>query len=94
MAAKIQNPDSQFRPTPSFFRNGMLRWFVLFFFISGGWFTLGVLVGRDLSPIEFDINKLRAELTKLRQEHLDSELKRFLAADGKRGKRPLSFTTN
>ncbi len=91
LAVKTQNSDSEFRPASSMFRHGMLRWFILFFFISGGWFTLGVLVGRGMSPIEFDINKLQAELIRLRQEHLDRELKRFLAADGKNGKTALSF---
>jgi len=91
MAAKKQNSDSEFRPASSMFRHGVLRWCILFFFIPGGWFTLGVLVGRGTSPIEFDINKLQAELIKLRQEHLDKELKRFLSADGKNGKTALSF---
>jgi len=91
MAATNQNGNSEFRPAFSVFRNGMLRWFILFFFISAGWFTLGVLVGRGTAPVEFDINKLQAELIRLRQQHIDKELKRFLTADGKNGKTALSF---
>ncbi|MDM8543391.1 SPOR domain-containing protein [Desulfococcaceae bacterium HSG9] len=91
MAVTNQNSDSEFRPASSMFRHGALRWFILFFFISAGWFTLGVFVGRGMAPIEFDINKLQAELIQLRQNHLDKELKRFLIADGKNGKTALSF---
>ncbi len=91
MAVKTQNSNSEFRHASLVFRHGMLRWFMLFVFISGGWFTLGVLVGRGMAPIEFDINKLQTELIRLRQAHLDKELKRFLAADGKSGKTALSF---
>ena len=91
MAETNQNENSELRPASSMFRHGVLRWCILFFFISSGWFTLGVLVGRGMVPIEFDINKLQAELIRLRQEHLDKELKRFLSADGKNGKTALSF---
>jgi hypothetical protein len=91
MAVTNQNSDSEFRPASSMFRHGVLRWFILFFFISAGWFTLGVFVGRGMAPIKFDINKLQAELIRLREEHLDKELKRFLIADGKNGKTALSF---
>lgn len=91
MAPKTQNSNSEFHPASLMFRYGVLRWFILFFVISGGWFTLGVLVGRGLSPIEFDIDKLQAELIRLRQDHLDRELKRFFAVDGKNGKTALVF---
>jgi len=91
MAVSNPNENTEFRPPSSVFRNGMLRWFILFFFISAGWFTLGVLVGRGMAPIEFDINKLQSELIRLRREHLDTELKRFLIADGKKGKTALVF---
>ena len=91
MVVKAQNSNSEFHPASSMFRHGVLRWFILFFIISGCWFTLGVLVGRDMAPIEFDINKLQTELIRMRQEQLDKELKRFLSADGKNGKTALSF---
>ncbi len=91
MASKTQNSDSEYNPSVSVFRHGVLRWFILFFVISGGWFTLGVLVGRGMSPVRFDVNQIQADLVRLRQQHLDKELKRFLAADGKNGKISLVF---
>ncbi|UCD88286.1 MAG: SPOR domain-containing protein [Desulfobacterales bacterium] len=43
-------------------------------FLSMAWmFTLGVLVGRDLSPVRFDVKKIKKELIALKQKALKTD---------------------
>jgi cell division protein FtsN len=52
------------------------RWgviFLVFFFISAWMFFLGVLVGRNTAPVEFDMDKIRKELAYLRKQALKAE---------------------
>ncbi len=43
-------------------------------FVSLAWmFTLGVLVGRDLSPVRFDVKKIKKELIALKQKALKAD---------------------
>ena len=47
-------------------------------FLAMAWmFTLGILVGRGLSPVRFDVQKLKKELIALKQEALKRDQARF-----------------
>ena len=47
-------------------------------FLAMAWmFTLGILVGRGLSPVRFDVQKLKKELMALKQEALKRDQARF-----------------
>jgi len=43
-------------------RRGIAGWVLVFFFICGWMFAIGVLVGRDTIPIKFDISALQRKL--------------------------------
>jgi len=43
-------------------RKAIAGWLVVFFFVGGWMFAIGVLVGRDTVPIKFDISELQKKL--------------------------------
>ncbi len=43
----------------------MLGWLISCFIICGGMFFLGVLVGRNTAPVQFDVNRLEEKLSNL-----------------------------
>ena len=49
-------------------RRAVLGWLAVILFICGWMFAIGVIVGRDDLPEEFDINPLRKELEPLRKK--------------------------
>jgi cell division septation protein DedD len=59
--------------TVKFTRRTLLLWSGVAFFAMTWMFILGVLVGRDLSPVRFDVKKLKTELMALKQKALKTE---------------------
>ncbi len=55
-------------------RRGFFLWLFLIFVVTAWMFTLGVLVGRGTSPVDFDIEKLQKELLALKQAVLRKEI--------------------
>ena len=49
-------------------RKAIIGWLAAIFIACGWMFALGVLVGRDQAPIEFDVDALEKQITKLRQK--------------------------
>jgi hypothetical protein len=58
-------------------RKQVFLWFGLAFFAMVWMFILGILVGRGLSPVRFDVQKLKKELMTLKQEALKRDQARF-----------------
>ena len=54
-------------------RKELLVWLGVGFLAMGWMFTLGVFVGRGLSPVHFDVEKLKKELIALKQKALKRE---------------------
>jgi cell division septation protein DedD len=54
-------------------RKELFLWVGVAFFALVWMFTLGVIVGRGLSPVRFDVEKLRKELIALKEEALRKE---------------------
>jgi hypothetical protein len=58
-------------------RKQLFLWLGLAFIAMVWMFTLGILVGRGLSPVRFDVQKLKNELIALKQEALKRDQARF-----------------
>jgi cell division protein FtsN len=58
-------------------RKQLFLWLGLAFLAMVWMFALGILVGRGLSPVRFDVPKLKEELMALKQEALKREQERF-----------------
>jgi cell division septation protein DedD len=54
-------------------RKQFFVWFALTFFAMVWMFVLGILVGRGLSPVRFDVPKLKDELVTLKEKVLPTE---------------------
>ncbi|MBW2109066.1 MAG: SPOR domain-containing protein [Deltaproteobacteria bacterium] len=54
-------------------RKELLLWVGVAFFALVWMFTLGVIVGRGLSPVRFDVEKLKKELIALKTQALEKE---------------------
>jgi cell division septation protein DedD len=54
-------------------RKGLMVWTVLFFFIAGWMFVLGILVGRGTAPVNLDMGRLEKELADLKATLLRNE---------------------
>ncbi|RJP75970.1 MAG: hypothetical protein C4522_19745 [Desulfobacteraceae bacterium] len=55
-------------------RKRAMGWIVIFCFISVWIFLLGILVGRGMAPVQFDINALQKDLADLRLALINKEL--------------------
>ena len=58
-------------------RKGRLLWVGLTLFVSAWMFVLGILVGRELVPVRFDIEKLQNELAALKETVIKKELDQY-----------------
>jgi cell division protein FtsN len=58
-------------------RKRLFLWLGLAFLAVVWMFTLGIIVGRGLSPVRFDVQKLKKELMALKQEALKRDQARF-----------------
>lgn len=73
-------------------RKKLFLWLTLAFLAMVWMFILGILVGRGLSPVRFDVQKLKKELMALKQETLKRDQARFeTAADDLSGNPDLDF---
>lgn len=58
-------------------RKQLYLWLVIIFLGMAWMFTVGVLVGRGISPVRFDIQNIKQELMALKQEALKRDSARF-----------------
>lgn len=73
-ATKKQKPAGQKKRSPiQLTRKKLFLWLGLAFLAMGWMFALGILVGRGLSPVRFDVPKLKKELMALKEEALKRE---------------------
>ena len=56
---------------------GILAWLVLIISLCSWMFVLGILVGRGLSPVHFDVSSLQKELTDLKEAVMQSQEKQL-----------------
>jgi cell division protein FtsN len=59
--------------TVKFTRGKLLLWSGILFLAMIWMFTLGILVGRDLSPVRFDVKRLKKELIALKKKALKTD---------------------
>jgi cell division protein FtsN len=65
---KTKNVTKRQKYTFNFSRKELFLWLGAAFLALVWMFTLGVIVGRGLSPVQFDIEKLKKELIALKEE--------------------------
>ena len=77
-ATKKQKPARKKKRTPiQLTRKKLFLWLGLAFLAMGWMFTLGILVGRDLSPVRFDMPELKKGLMAWKDEALKQEQERL-----------------
>ena len=67
-AKKKKTKAAPTKPFKILTRKALIGWLVAIFVVCGWMFALGVLVGREQAPIEFDVDALEKQITKLRQK--------------------------
>jgi cell division septation protein DedD len=70
---KKKGSEKAGRAGVQFTRKELGLWLGVVFLVMVWMFTLGVVVGRGLSPIRFDVDKLTKELTALKKQALSRE---------------------
>lgn len=64
---KKKTPVAAKKPFKVLTRKALIGWMVVIFIACGWMFALGVLVGRDQAPIEYDLDAIEKQLSKLKQ---------------------------
>ena len=67
-AKKKKTKAAPKKPFKILTRKALIGWLVAIFVVCGWMFALGVLVGREQAPIEFDVDVLEKQINKLRQK--------------------------
>ena len=75
--SKKKTPTKRSRFALQLTRKQLFLWLGLAFLAMAWIFTLGIFVGRGLSPVRFDVQKLKKELMALKQEALKRDQERF-----------------
>ena len=70
---KKKRPSKPSRSILQLTRKQFFVWFALTFFAMVWMFVLGILVGRGLSPVRFDVPKLKDDLVTLKEKVLPTE---------------------
>ena len=73
--AKKPSPKEEFPGKQT--RKGLILWIGLTLFVSAWMFVLGILVGREMVPVKFDIEKLQNELATLKEAVIKKELDQY-----------------
>lgn len=88
---KVNERSSQDKKEPFFSMTlkGIFGWACAFFFVAGWMFVLGVFVGRDTAPVQFDIKNLEKELAALKEAFIKREQKEIKSASGSLNQKPV-----
>jgi cell division septation protein DedD len=77
MGKKEKKPSSKKKPSKKQGRKRLIPWIGLTLFVSVWMFVLGILVGREMVPVKFDIEKLQNELAALKEAVIKKELDQY-----------------
>ena len=77
MAKKEKTPSPKKKSSKKQTRKGLIPWIGLTLFVCAWMFVLGVLVGREMVPVKFDIEKLQNELAALKEAVIKKELDQY-----------------
>ena len=89
---KTKTAAANRKPFKVLTRKAVIGWLVGIFVAFGWMFALGVLVGRDQAPVEFDLNALEKKIERLRQKESGTSIEEQEEATGSPGdKKQLEF---
>lgn len=77
MDEKEKTPSPKKESSKKQARKGRILWIGLTLFVCAWMFVLGILVGREMVPIKFDIEKLQSELAALKEAVIKKELDQY-----------------
>jgi DedD protein len=72
---KTPSPQKEFSKKQT--HKGRILWIGLTLFVCAWMFVLGILVGREMVPVKFDIEKLQNELAALKESVIKKELDQY-----------------
>lgn len=73
MGKKEKTPSPKKKASKKQVRKGLILWIGLTLFVCVWMFVLGILVGREMVPVKFDIEKLQNELAALKEAVIKKE---------------------
>jgi cell division septation protein DedD len=77
MGKKEKKPAEKKKLPKKQTRKGLILWVGLTLFVCAWMFVLGILVGREMVPVKFDIEKLQNELAALKEAVVKKELDQY-----------------
>jgi cell division septation protein DedD len=77
MDKKVKKPSQKKKSSKKQTRKGLILWIGLTLFFCAWMFVLGILVGREMVPVKFDIEKLQNELAALKEAVIKKELDQY-----------------
>lgn len=77
MGKKEKTSSPEKKPSKKQSRKGLIPWIGLTVFACAWMFVLGILVGREMVPVRFDIEKLQTELAALKEAVIKKELDQY-----------------
>ena len=77
MGKKEKTPSPKKKSSKKQTRKGLILWIGLTLFFCAWMFVLGILVGREMVPVKFDIEKLQNELAALKEAVIKKELDQY-----------------
>jgi cell division protein FtsN len=77
MDEKEKTPSLKKESSKKQTRKGRILWIGLTLFVCAWMFVLGILVGREMVPVKFDIEKLQNELAALKEAVIKKELDQY-----------------
>jgi cell division protein FtsN len=77
MGKKEKKPAAKKKLPKKQTRKGLILWIGLTLFVCAWMFVLGILVGREMVPVKFDIQKLQNELAALKEAVVKKELDQY-----------------
>ena len=77
MGKKEKAPSPKKKSSKKQTRKGLILWIGLTLFFCAWMFVLGILVGREMVPVKFDIEKLQNELAALKEDVIKKELDQY-----------------
>ena len=77
MDKKEKAPSQEKKSSEKQTRKGRILWIGVTLFVCAWMFVLGILVGREMVPVKFDIEKLQNELAALKEAVIKKELDQY-----------------
>lgn len=77
MDEKEKTPSPKKESSKKQARKGRILWIGLTLFVCAWMFVLGILVGREMVPVKFDIEKLQNDLAALKEAVIKKELDQY-----------------